>query len=115
VLLPRRDGGRARRLERERGERQRDEEPARISDDERGGSPSVIGIVVRRERASEVRRAALFFVSAWMEKVLVMTATKGLMSQKVSTTTQRMKKMLETEYSESMMLYMRGDHYGVRQ
>lgn len=55
---------------------------------------------------------ALFFVSERIaEKVLVMTATKRLMSQKLRTMTQIMKKKQEIKNSESIMEYMRGDHY----
>jgi hypothetical protein len=55
---------------------------------------------------------ALSFVSAKMPlNALVMTATTRLMSQKLSTITQMMKKMQEMKYPESMMAYMRGDHW----
>ena len=42
--------------------------------------------------------------------VFVITATKRLMSQKLRTMTQMMKKKHDTKYSESIMLYMSGVH-----
>ena len=44
------------------------------------------------------------------ENVLVITATKRLMSQKLSTTMQTMKKKHETKNSESIIEYIIGDH-----
>jgi hypothetical protein len=45
------------------------------------------------------------------EKVLVITATNRLMSQKLRTTTHMMKKKQEIKNSESIMEYISGDHY----
>ena len=54
---------------------------------------------------------ALFFVSDRMaENVFVMTATNKLMSQKLSTIMQTMKKKQDTKNSESIIWYMRGVH-----
>lgn len=54
---------------------------------------------------------ALFCVSERMaENVLVMTATKRLISQKLRTIMQTMKKKQETKNSESIMSYIIGDH-----
>ena len=54
---------------------------------------------------------ALLCVSSLIaEKVLVITATKRLMSQKFSTTMQIIKKKQETKNSASIIEYIRGDH-----
>jgi len=45
------------------------------------------------------------------ENVFVITATNKLMSQKLSTTTQMMKKKLEKKNSESITEYINDDHY----
>ena len=42
--------------------------------------------------------------------VFVITATKRLMSQKLRTITQTMKKKHETKYSASIIEYISGDH-----
>ena len=56
---------------------------------------------------------ALFLVSDLIaENVLVMTATKRLINQKLSTTMQTMKKQHETKNSASIMEYISGDHLG---
>ena len=54
---------------------------------------------------------ALFRVSERMAaKLFVMTATNKLMIQKLRTTMQMMKNREETKKSESMTLYITGDH-----
>jgi hypothetical protein len=55
---------------------------------------------------------ALFLVSDLIaEKVFVMTATKRLISQKLRTIIQTMKKQQETKNSASIIEYMSGDHW----
>jgi hypothetical protein len=55
---------------------------------------------------------ALLFVSDLIaEKVLVITATKRLINQKLSTMMQTMKKIQETKNSASIIEYMIGDHW----
>ena len=54
---------------------------------------------------------ALFLVCERIaENVLVITATNKLMSQKLSTMTQMMKKAQEMKNSASIMEYIRDDH-----
>ena len=54
---------------------------------------------------------ALFLVSVLMAaNVFVITATKRLISQKLSTRMQIMKKKQDTKYSASIIAYMIGDH-----
>jgi hypothetical protein len=54
---------------------------------------------------------ALFCVSCLIaENVLVITATKRLMSQKFSTTIQIIKKTEDMKNSASIIEYIRGDH-----
>jgi len=54
---------------------------------------------------------ALLLVSERIaEKVFVITATNKLISQKLRTMTQMMKKKQETKNSASIIEYMRGDH-----
>lgn len=47
------------------------------------------------------------------ENVFVMTATKRLMSQKLSTMMHTMKKKQDTKNSESIMLYIKVDHWNI--
>lgn len=67
-----------------------------------------------RRRKNDTHGAApnaLFFVSERIaENVFVITATKRLMSQKLSTMRQTMKKKQDTKNSESIIWYMMGDH-----
>jgi tellurite resistance protein len=59
---------------------------------------------------------ALDFVSVLMaENVFVITATNKLMSQKLSTTMQVMKKKQDMKNSESITEYINDDHYNTRQ
>lgn len=48
------------------------------------------------------------------ENVFVITATNKLISQKLSTTIQTMKKKEDTKNSESITEYINCDHYNVR-
>jgi hypothetical protein len=58
-------------------------------------------------RAHGAAPNALFCVSFLMaEKVLVITATKRLMSQRFKTMTQKMEKKLEKKDSESIVVYI---------
>jgi hypothetical protein len=56
-------------------------------------------------------KALLFVSDRIAEKVFVMTATKRLISQKLRTTMQTMKKQHETKNSASIIAYIMGDHW----
>ena len=64
-----------------------------------------------KEKTHGAAPKALFFVSFLMaENVFVMTATNRLMSQKLRTRMQMMKKKQDTKNSASIIAYMTGDH-----